>query len=226
MQEKKKVLLLGQAQQAKKMLIEAEWEIENLSPVGGHLNIKEVSEQAFDVAVLELYSEENLLLLQNIKKNTKIPVLGIVKESGDVYLTEALEQGMEDFMVSPMNSWEFQMRMKNLIKRCRAGKSNLCQMKSFSLDKVRRKVFLKSDGEGENMIELSHTEYMLLSMFVENENVLLTYKDLYKKVWDTDSLDDVRTVKVHVSNLRKKIDPQDIGIIANVRRAGYIFSDL
>lgn len=226
MQEKKKVLLLGQAQQAKKMLIEAEWEIENLSPVGGHLNIKEVSEQAFDVAVLELYSEENLLLLQNIKKNTKIPVLGIVKESGEVYLTEALEQGMEDFMVSPMNSWEFQMRMKNLIKRCRAGKSNLCQMKSFSLDKVRRKVFLKSDGEGENMIELSHTEYMLLSMFVENENVLLTYKDLYKKVWDTDSLDDVRTVKVHVSNLRKKIDPQDIGIIANVRRAGYIFSDL
>lgn len=226
MQEKKKVLLLGQAQQAKKMLIEAEWEIENLSPVGGHLNIKEVSEQAFDVAVLELYSEENLLLLQNIKKNTKIPVLGIVKESGDVYLTEALEQGMEDFVVSPMNSWEFQMRMKNLIKRCRAGKSNLCQMKSFSLDKVRRKVFLKSDGEGENMIELSHTEYMLLSMFVENENVLLTYKDLYKKVWDTDSLDDVRTVKVHVSNLRKKIDPQDIGIIANVRRAGYIFSDL
>ena len=153
-------------------------------------------------------------------------MLGIVKESGDVYLTEALEQGMEDFMVSPMNSWEFQMRMKNLIKRCRAGKSNLCQMKSFSLDKVRRKVFLKSDGEGENMIELSHTEYMLLSMFVENENVLLTYKDLYKKVWDTDSLDDVRTVKVHVSNLRKKIDPQDIGIIANVRRAGYIFSDL
>ena len=67
---------------------------------------------------------------------------------------------------------------------------------------------------------------MLLSMFVENENVLLTYKDLYKKVWDTDSLDDVRTVKVHVSNLRKKIDPEDRGIIANVRRAGYIFSDL
>lgn len=226
MQERKKVLLLGESQQARKMLEEAGCEIENLLSAGGHLNLKEISEQAFDVAVLELCSEENLLLLQNIKKNTKIPVLGIVKESGEVYLTEALEQGMEDFVISPLNSWELQMRMENLKKRCRERKANLCQMKSFSLDKVRRKVFLKSGGEGEKMIELSHTEYMLLSMFVENENTLLTYKDLYKKVWDTDSLDDVRTVKVHVSNLRKKIDPQDIGIIANVRRAGYIFSDL
>ena len=188
--------------------------------------LEEFSEQSFDVAVLELCSEENILLLQQIKKNTRNPVLGIVTTQGRELLKKALEQGMEDFVASPLDSWEFLIRIEILRKRCKSMKSDVCRMKSFSLDKVRRKVYLKASGTPESMIELSHTEYMLLSMFVENQNVLLTYKDLYKKVWDSDSLDDVRTVKVHVSNLRKKIDPQDIGIIANVRRAGYIFTDL
>lgn len=228
MQKRKKVLILGEVQQAgekiRDVLAETEWEIEYMLSAGQQL--EEVSEQSFDVAVLELCSEESILLLQNIKKNTRNPVLGIVTEQRKELLKRALEQGMEDFVVSPLNSWEILARMENLRKRCMTIKSDVCKMKSFSLDKVRRKVVLKSSGAANNMIELSHTEYMLLSMFVENQNVLLTYKDLYKKVWDSDSLDDVRTVKVHVSNLRKKIDPQDIGIIANVRRAGYIFTDL
>lgn len=228
MQERKRVLILGEAQQAgeeiQDVLAGTEWEIENM--LWEEQQLEEFSEPAFDVAVLELCSEEKLLLLQNIKKNTRNPVLGIITEQRKELLKKALEQGMEDFVVSPLNSWEFLMRIEILRKRCESMKSDVCRMKSFSLDKVRRKVYLKSSGASQKIIELSHTEYMLLSMFVENQNVLLTYKDLYKKVWDSDSLDDVRTVKVHVSNLRKKIDPQDIGIIANVRRAGYIFTDL
>ncbi len=228
MQERKRVLILGEVQQSGEKIQEAltgaEWEIEHMFPIGQQL--EEFSEQSFDVAVLELCSEENILLLQQIKKNTRNPVLGIVTKQGRELLKKALEQGMEDFVSSPLDSWEFLIRIEILRKRCKSMKSDVCRLKSFSLDKVRRKVYLKTSGTRESMIELSHTEYMLLSMFVENQNVLLTYKDLYKKVWDSDSLDDVRTVKVHVSNLRKKIDPQDIGIIANVRRAGYIFTDL
>lgn len=228
MQERKRVLILGEVQQSGEKIREAltgtEWEIEHMFLAGQQL--EEFSEQSFDVAVLELCSEENILLLQQIKKNTRNPVLGIVTKQGRELLKKALEQGMEDFVSSPLDSWEFLIRIEILRKRCKSMKSDVCRLKSFSLDKVRRKVYLKTSGTRESMIELSHTEYMLLSMFVENQNVLLTYKDLYKKVWDSDSLDDVRTVKVHVSNLRKKIDPQDIGIIANVRRAGYIFTDL
>lgn len=228
MQERKRVLILGEVQQSgekiRETLTGTEWEIEHMLSTGQQL--EEFSEQSFDVAVLELCSEENILLLQQIKKNTRNPVLGIVTTQGRELLKKALEQGMEDFVASPLDSWEFLIRIEILRKRCKSMKSDVCRMKSFSLDKVRRKVYLKASGTPESMIELSHTEYMLLSMFVENQNVLLTYKDLYKKVWDSDSLDDVRTVKVHVSNLRKKIDPQDIGIIANVRRAGYIFTDL
>lgn len=228
MQENKKLLLAGQSleneERIRHALIGTEWEIESSGPSQQHLD--ELSEQIYDVAVVELITEEQVLLLQNIKKHTRIPVLTIAAAQDEVWLKKALEQEADDFIISPINPWEFFVRIEQLRKKHKSMKSDICHMKSFSLDKVRRKVFLKSKEKGQEVIELSHTEYMLLSMFVENQNVLLTYKDLYKTVWDSDSLDDVRTVKVHVSNLRKKIDPQDIGIIANVRRAGYIFTDL
>lgn len=228
MQESKKVLAVGKTQQIgdwiQSVLAETDWEMETMVLAGQHL--EEFSEQAYDVVVLEICSENSLSVLADLKKRTRLPVLGMLIEENKKILEKALDQGMEDFLLGDFNSFEFQMRIETLRKRYKSMKSDVCQMKSFSLDKVRRKVFLKSEQAEERVIELSHTEYMLLSMFVENENVLLTYKDLYKKVWDSDSLDDVRTVKVHVSNLRKKIDPEDIGIIANVRRAGYIFSDL
>lgn len=228
MQESKKVLAVGKTQQIgdwiQSVLAENDWEMESMVLAGQHL--EEFSEQAYDVVVLEICSENSLFVLADLKKRTRLPVLGMLVEENKKILEKALDQGMEDFLLGDFNSFEFQMRIETLRKRYKSMKSDVCQMKSFSLDKVRRKVFLKSEQAEGRVIELSHTEYMLLSMFVENENVLLTYKDLYKKVWDSDSLDDVRTVKVHVSNLRKKIDPEDIGIIANVRRAGYIFSDL
>lgn len=228
MQENKKLLLVGQSlkneERIRHALTGTEWEIESSGPSQPHLD--QFSEQIYDVAVVELITEEQVLLLQNIKKHTRIPVLIIAAVQDEIWLKKALEQEADDFIISPVNPWEFFVRIEQLRKKHSSMKADICQMKSFSLDKVRRKVFLKSEENGQGVIELSHTEYMLLSMFVENQNVLLTYKDLYKTVWDSDSLDDVRTVKVHVSNLRKKIDPQDIGIIANVRRAGYIFTDL
>ena len=228
MQERKKVLVVGKTQKLgewmQSTLAKTDWEMENMVLTKQYL--EELSEQAYDVVVLEICSDNSVSKLVDLKERVRIPVLGIVGEENKRLLEKALEQGMEDFMVGAVNAFEFLMRIERLRKCYQSMTSDVCQLKSFSLDKVRRKVFLKSVGEEECIVELSHTEYMLLSMFLEHENVLLTYKDLYKKVWDTDSLDDVRTVKVHVSNLRKKIDPEEKGIIANVRRAGYIFSDL
>lgn len=228
MQESKKVLAVGKTKKIgewiQNALDKTDWEIESIVASGQYLG--EIKKQSYDVAVLEIDSENSLSVLSELKNSVQYPVLGMFAEENKKILEKALNQGMDDFLLGDFNSFEFMMRIETLRKRCKCVNTDVCQMKSFSLDKVRRKVYLKSERVEEHIIELSHTEYMLLSMFVENENVLLTYKDLYKKVWDSDSLDDVRTVKVHVSNLRKKIDPCHIGIITNVRRAGYIFSNL
>ena len=66
----------------------------------------------------------------------------------------------------------------------------------------------------------------MLLLFVDHPDSLLLYDELYKHVWGSDSLGDTRTVMVHISNLRKKIDPYKVCMIETVRGAGYIFSHI
>ena len=72
-------------------------------------------------------------------------------------------------------------------------------------------------------VDLSPIEYQLLCTMMERPNQLILYQELYQKVWNADDLGDVRTVMVHVSNLRKKLGESGKETIRTVRGAGYIF---
>lgn len=80
--------------------------------------------------------------------------------------------------------------------------------------------------DGLEEISLSPIEYSILIYMLDNSNRLLLYSELYENIWDCESLGDVRTVMVHVSNLRKKLDLRQSGMITTVRGAGYIFNSV
>ena len=92
----------------------------------------------------------------------------------------------------------------------------------FSIDTDHHCVLLANGGQP---VALSSIEYELLLYFADHPNTLLLYNELYQHIWKADSAGDTRTVMVHISNLRKKIDPNHTGIIQTVRGAGYIFND-
>ena len=70
------------------------------------------------------------------------------------------------------------------------------------------------------------TEYNILLTMVEHPNEVLLYRQMYKSVWDLEDLGDVRTLMVHVSNLRKKIDLEHTDMIKAIRGVGYLFQDM
>ena len=59
---------------------------------------------------------------------------------------------------------------------------------------------------------------------LEHQNELQLYEDLFKHIWKVDYCGDVRTVMVHVSNLRKKLKEHNVDYIHTVRGVGYILS--
>ena len=138
---------------------------------------------------------------------------------------KALRSGGDDYMVKPVCFDELLARAEAIIRRSKAVHSApakaLKEFKQFAIDTVRHRVL--RNGEE---IDLSSMEYDILVYFAEHQNELLLYQQIYEGVWDSDSLGDIRTVMVHISNLRKKIDPDKSGIIETVRGAGYIFSDV
>lgn len=68
-------------------------------------------------------------------------------------------------------------------------------------------------------------EYRILTLFIRHPNTFFTANELYRKIWGKESLGDVRTVQVHIHNLRSKIEPDPAKPIylKNVWGKGYIF---
>ena len=91
---------------------------------------------------------------------------------------------------------------------------------AFTLDSNSHCV--EKDGRS---IHLADMEFRILSLFVRYPNTFFTANELYQKIWGKESLGDVRTVQVHIHNLRSKIEPDPAKPIylKNVWGKGYVF---
>ena len=91
---------------------------------------------------------------------------------------------------------------------------------AFTLDSNSHCV--EKDGRS---IHLADMEYRILTLFIRHPNTFFTANELYRKIWGKESLGDVRTVQVHIHNLRSKIEPDPAKPIylKNVWGKGYIF---
>ncbi|KAA2301938.1 winged helix-turn-helix domain-containing protein, partial [Clostridioides difficile] len=84
--------------------------------------------------------------------------------------------------------------------------------------------YTQSVNMGSMPISLSKKEFSLLSYMAQNVNRVISVDTLFQIIWGMESLEDTRTVAVHISNLRKKIetDPADPERIITVRGSGYM----
>ena len=160
----------------------------------------------------------------DLRSHCTCPIIFMSCCSDSKAVVTALKNGGDDYMVKPINYQELLARAEAISRRLRGGENisdDLREFRSFSMDPVHR--YVVRNGE---IIDLTPIEYALLVYLVDHPDILLLYQELYEQVWSCDSLGDNRTVMVHISNLRKKLDPEHKGLITTVRGVGYIFSDL
>lgn len=185
-----------------------------------------ISQNQYDLILLDelLPDGSGDQLCRMVRTSCDCPIIFMSCLDDSNTIIEALRSGGDDYMVKPINYDELLARADAIIRRASERKrdvSSLRVFKSFTIDTLRHR--LLRDNE---QLELPSTEYSLLLHMVAHPNTLLLYDELYRAVWSCNSAGDVRTVMVHISNLRKKIDPCKQGIITTVRGGGYIFSDL
>lgn len=168
-----------------------------------------------------------------IREYTVCPIIFVSCIGERDTIISALAQGGDDYIVKPVDTEELMARIDANLRRVRKYEGSQIKdkkelfFKQFSVEKASHTVWrIGESGEKLEKTSLSPIEYKLLLLFIENEGQLLLYEEMYQYVWETDALDDVRTVMVHVSNLRKKINWRQTDMIHTVRGAGYIFSDL
>lgn len=186
-----------------------------------------------DLILLGVYFsvERGLEFCKRIRRNHFIPIIFMGCSSDSDMQVRTLNCGGDDYVDRSVDFKVLLARIRSHIRRYRVyreeslGGTGL-SFRQFKIDPHKNMVWkIGEDGTRQDRLHLSPIEYKLLEMFISNPGKLLTYGEIYHAIWKTDDLGDVRTVMVHVSNLRKKINYLDSDMIRTVRGTGYVFLD-
>ncbi|MCR4952709.1 MAG: response regulator transcription factor [Treponema sp.] len=178
-----------------------------------------------DLILLDVMLPElsGLEVLRRIRKNSNVPVI-MVTARGETYdRVNGLDAGADDYLPKPFEIEELLARMRAVLRRVNAtaGAPSVLKNRDLVMSIESMKVTLKGDE-----LTLSKTEFMMLKLFLEKMNQVLTRDQIIDAVWGEGHYIDENTIDVYVGYLRSKID-QAAGedYIKTVRGMGYKMID-
>lgn len=163
----------------------------------------------FDVILMDIMLPDanGIQLCQLLRKWHSCPIIFISCLDDSTTIIDALEKGGDDFLTKPFDNAVLHAKIQANLRRWHKSQpdvktENQLSCKAFILDAQTHQLQM-TDGRTER---LSDMEYRILSYLMANAGKRYTPKELYRRIWGTDSLGDSRTVLVHIHNIRKKIE--------------------
>jgi two-component system KDP operon response regulator KdpE len=176
-----------------------------------------------DVMMPELDGFETLRI---IRETSTVPVIMLTVRDDESDKVKGLELGADDYVTKPFGPRELASRIKAVLRRTEmdsSGDSSLIMVDDYlQLDFARRQVFA-----GGQEVKLRPTEYRLLYHLVQNAGQVLTHEMILSKVWGYEYRDESQYVRLYITYLRQKIepDPSNPRYILTERGIGYRFVD-
>jgi DNA-binding response OmpR family regulator len=197
----------------------------------GEEGLSVASELAPDLIILDvrLPGIDGFELLRRLRASgSKAPVLMLTARDDEVDKVIGLELGADDYLTKPFGLRELMSRIKALLRRAYGDLSDAVggrqiRHKDLVIDLERRRV-----SRGSRRVNLTATEFELLRHLAARPGRVFSRRELLELVRDYEALDqDEKTINVHVSHLREKLedDPADPSFILTVRGAGYAFAE-
>ena len=181
-----------------------------------------------DLVILDLMLPEidGFEICWQIREEKNIPIILVSAKKDDIDKIRGLGMGADDYITKPFSPSELVARVKahldryNRLVSARVQKNEILEIRGLKIDKTARRVWV--NGE-----ETSFTtkEFDLLTFLAEHPNHVFRKEELFREIWDMESLGDIATVTVHIKKIREKIEfnsarPQYIETIWGV---GYRF---
>ncbi len=201
-----------------------EVEIENQGDTGLVRAIKE----DFDLLILDLMLPEvdGFEICREVREKKDIPIIMVSAKKDDIDKIRGLGLGADDYMTKPFSPSELVARVKAHLARYErlvgSGKkeNDIVEIRGIKIDKTARRVWVNGEEK-----QFTTKEFDLLTFLAENPNRVFTKEELFREIWDMESIGDIATVTVHIKKIREKIEfntakPQYIETIWGV---GYRF---
>lgn len=165
-------------------------------------------------------------ICRKIRETKNIPIIMVSAKKDDIDKIRGLGLGADDYMTKPFSPSELVARVKAHLSRyerligSNQKTNDIVEIRGIKIDKTARRVYVN----GEEKI-FTTKEFDLLTFLAENPNHVFTKEELFREIWDMDSIGDIATVTVHIKKIREKIEfdtskPQYIETIWGV---GYRF---
>ena len=194
----------------------------------GDLGLERALNEDFDLFILDLMLPEvdGFEICRQIRDKKNTPIIMVSAKKDDIDKIRGLGLGADDYMTKPFSPSEMVARVKAHLARYErligsgTPQNEIVEIRGIKIDKTARRVWV--NGEEKNF---TTKEFDLLTFLAQNPNHVFTKEELFREIWDMESIVDIATVTVHIKKIREKIEfntakPQYIETIWGV---GYRF---
>lgn len=158
-----------------------------------------------DIIILDLGLPDfdGIEVTRRLREWSKTPIIILSVREAENDKIAALDAGADDYLTKPFGTGELMARMRVAMRRL-ANKSDepVLQVDDLKMDLSRRLVTVS-----EKEIFLTPTEYDILRLLMQNAGKVLTHHHLLRQVWGTAYESEMHLLRVNISNLRRKIEP-------------------
>jgi two-component system alkaline phosphatase synthesis response regulator PhoP len=189
----------------------------------GETALRRGREQPFDLILLDvmLPRKDGFQVCRDLRRTgVRTPIILLTAKTQEAEKVLGLELGADDYVTKPFSPLELCARIKAVLRRATPPAPELYRFGDFEVDFTRCE--LRRAG---TVIEITPLEFKLLAAFIRSRGRVLSRQQLFEQVWSRDVFCSERVVDTHISNLRKKIepDPAQPRYLTCLRGLGYRF---
>ncbi|MEA5153723.1 response regulator transcription factor [Raineyella sp.] len=180
-----------------------------ITAANGAQAIEAAIDQRPDIILLDLGMPEldGVEVIRAVRGWSEAPILVISGRTGAADKVEALDVGADDYVTKPFSIDELLARIRALTRRL--PHDNALPVATFgdvTVDLAARVVTRTTAGE-QRTVRLTPTEWQVLELLIRNPGKLVTRQTMLAHIWGTDHVTDTGYLRLYMSQLRKKLEP-------------------
>ena len=194
----------------------------------GNSGLEAALNEDFDIIILDIMLPgiDGFEICKEVRAVKNVPIIMVSAKKEDIDKIRGLGIGADDYITKPFSPSELVARVKAHLARydrligSQSQKNEVIQIRGLKIDRTARRVWINGEEK-----QFTTKEFDLLTFLAMNPNHVFTKEELFRNIWDMESVGDIATVTVHIKKIREKIEmdtskPQYIETIWGV---GYRF---
>lgn len=175
-------------------------------------------QEDFDLIILDLMLPDmnGFDICSKVREQKNVPIIMVSAKKDDIDKIRGLGLGADDYMIKPFSPSELVARVKAHLARYErlttsgVRENKILEIRGLKIDKTARRVYVNGEEKA-----FTTKEFDLLTFLAQNPNHVFSKEELFREIWEMESIGDIATVTVHIKKIREKIE-------ANTSKPQYI----